>query len=586
MDMTMQEKTENERFFLLQKQSPFMFWGSILGGLGLVATLWGVVSHQVLLSWYVILVIYWLLRLRHSIRQCRELSYRLPTVNEKKYFYLYPITSGIFWGTAGALFYTPESMLHLVYLLMYLFGLVVGGSVSLAYVRWAFPLYAIITATPIAVLLVIDENKSFLWIAFTLVFSLLVVIAISRNVYHSISESLKIRFKNEDLVKQLQQQAIELKAQTEAAIKANEDKSRFLASASHDLRQPIHSLSLLTDALSSQVTTKTGQSILALVHSANDLLNSLLGSLLDISKLDAGIVEPQIERIALSPLLSRVVDNYRLLAEQKDLQLRLRVSDCYVDSDASLLSNAIMNLIDNAIKYTSTGGVLVAVRIHRKNIKIQIWDTGLGIDSADHEKIYDEFLQLGNSARDAEKGLGLGLSISKRLLQLLGHPLSLSSKPGRGSVFTISMPLSTLPEEVALNRATPIVYNLDETSKHTVLLVDDNVMVRESTTLALESWGYKVISALSIEVVEDIATSKEASKISIIAADYRLQDSVTGIDAIKRFKQLSGCDIPAFLITGDTAPVRLQEAASFGLPLLHKPLKQGEFKAVLHRLIH
>ncbi|HIO93673.1 MAG TPA: hybrid sensor histidine kinase/response regulator [Leucothrix mucor] len=586
MDMTMQEKTENERFFLLQKQSPFMFWGSILGGLGLVATLWGVVSHQVLLSWYVILVIYWLLRLRHSIRQCRELSYRLPTVNEKKYFYLYPITSGIFWGTAGALFYTPESMLHLVYLLMYLFGLVVGGSVSLAYVRWAFPLYAIITATPIAVLLVIDENKSFLWIAFTLVFSLLVVIAISRNVYHSISESLKIRFKNEDLVKQLQQQAIELKAQTEAAIKANEDKSRFLASASHDLRQPIHSLSLLTDALSSQVTTKTGQSILALVHSANDSLNSLLGSLLDISKLDAGIVEPQIERIALSPLLSRVVDNYRLLAEQKDLQLRLRVSDCYVDSDASLLSNAIMNLIDNAIKYTSTGGVLVAVRIHRKNIKIQIWDTGLGIDSADHEKIYDEFLQLGNSARDAEKGLGLGLSISKRLLQLLGHPLSLSSKPGRGSVFTISMPLSTLPEEVALNRATPIVYNLDETSKHTVLLVDDNVMVRESTTLALESWGYKVISALSIEVVEDIATSKEASKISIIAADYRLQDSVTGIDAIKRFKQLSGCDIPAFLITGDTAPVRLQEAASFGLPLLHKPLKQGEFKAVLHRLIH
>jgi len=585
--MQMNEKIENERFLLLQKQSPFMFLGSLFGGFGLIASLWSVVPHSVLLSWYLVLIVFWILRLVHSIYQLSTLKQRPPTANEKKYFYIYPIISGVFWGVAGILFFTPDSAIHFSYLLMYLFGMVLGASVSLAYVRWAFPLYAVIVITPVVILLLMDGNESFLWIAFTLTFSLLMIAAISNNVYRSISDSLRIRFENEDLVEKLRQQAVELEVQTEAAIKANQDKSRFLASASHDLRQPIHSLSLLTDALDTQVTTQKGKSILALVHSANDSLNSLLGSLLDISKLDAGVVQPIIARVSLVSLLNSVVDNYRLPAKQKNLHLRLHLCDCYVDCDASLLSNAVMNLIDNAVKYTSTGGVLVSTRVHNGVVNLQIWDTGRGIAKENQKKIYHEFLQLDNPERDIEKGLGLGLSISKRVLQLLGYPLLLSSKLGQGSVFSIHIPVSTLPADDKL-RGELSSYNIDDKVMYTVLLIDDNKTVCDASKFALTSWGYNVLTATCLEEVEAIAKNKkQAETIDVIVSDYRLQKNITGIDVIKAFKKLSGYDsLPAFLITGDTAPERLQEAASFGLPLLHKPLKQGEFNVVLRSLLH
>ena len=585
--MQMNEKIENERFLLLQKQSPFMFLGSLLGGLGLIASLWSVIPHAVLLSWYAALAVYWIFRLLHSIYQLRELHSRSPTRNEKKYFYVYPATSGVFWAAAGVLFFTPDHPMHFSYLLMYLFGMILGASVSLAYIRWAFPLYATIVITPIVVLLLMDDNQLFFWIAVTLTFSLLMIAAISNNVHRSISESLKIRFENESLVAKLKRKTRELEKQKEVAIKANEDKSRFLASASHDLRQPIHSLSLLTDALDTQITTKEGKSILALVHNANDSLNSLLGSLLDVSKLDAGIVEPRIERVSLTLLLNRVIDNYRLSAKQKGLQLRLHLNDCYIDCDPSLLSNALMNLIDNAIKYTFTGGVLISTRIYDERVKIQVWDTGVGIAKDNQEKIYGEFLQLGNPERDIDKGLGLGLSISKRILQLLDYPLSLSSKVGRGSVFSILVPLSALSIEEECKVKEESTYNLDEERTYTVLLIDDNKIVRKSSVLALESWGYDVLSASCLEEVELIAKNKQVSeKVDVIVSDYRLQENMTGIDAIKSYKQLTGRnDLPAFLITGDTAPERLKEATSFGLPLLHKPLKQGAFKVVLRNLL-
>ena len=585
----MQEKIDNERFLLLQQQMPFVSLGNLLAGLGLISMLWDIISPLVLLSWYALLLVFWGGRGFYSYLQNKQPHDVFFVSKKRKLYYIFPIISGMFWGGAGILFFTPESTPHLIYLIMFQFGLIAGGAVSLAYLRWAFPLFAFITVIPIAVLLLLEHDWYYFWVAVTIVFSMLIMFGLSRNVYHSITSSLLIRFENEALVEKLQGQALELNKQTEKALKANKDKSRFLASASHDLRQPIHSLSLLTDALDSQVTSDTGKSILKLIHSANNSLYSLLSSLLDISKLDAGVVEPEIERIALVPLLDQLIDNYRVVAEKKDVTLRFVMRDCYVDSDATLLSSAIMNLLDNAIKYTPQGGgVLVAMRLYHQHVKVQIWDTGIGIDLCDREKIYDEFLQLANPERDEEKGLGLGLSISKRILQLLGYPLSLQSKMKKGSVFSLVMPLSVLP-------AKPMVHeypmNADESSLglgqgRTLLIIDDNKAVREATTVVLKSWGYKVLTASSLEAVKTIAISDMAKTIDVIAADYRLRKNTTGIEAIKAFESLSGyLDVPAFLITGDTDPDRIQEASSFGLPLLHKPLKQGELKMVLRRLL-
>lgn len=586
----MQEKIENERFLLLQQQMPFISLGNLLAGLGLISMLWNVIPQSILLIWYALLVLFWSGRGFYSYLQHKQTNDAFSTGKKRNFYYIFPIISGLFWGVAGVLFFTPESTIHLIYLIMFQFGLIAGAAISLAYLRWAFPLFAFITVIPIATLLLLEHDRYYLWLAITIVFSMLIMFGLSRNVYRSITDSLLIRFENEALVEKLQQQALELNKQTEKAVKANKDKSRFLAAASHDLRQPIHSLSLLTDALEPQVSSQTGRSILKLIHSANRSLYGLLSSLLDISKLDAGVIEPKIERIALVPLLSEVIDNYRAIAGNKGLQLRFVARDCYVDSDPSLLSSAIMNLLDNAIKYTPQGGgVLVAMRLYKQRVKVQIWDTGIGIDECHKEKIYDEFLQLANPERDKAKGLGLGLSISKRILQLLDYPLSLQSKINKGSVFSIIMSLSVLPKQDITNEHHTETYlgDLEIGKGRTVLVIDDNTAVCDATSAILKSWGYTILTASCLEEVKTIAISHEAKEVNVIAADYRLRENTTGIEAIKVFKKLSSyIDIPAFLITGDTDPSRIQEASSFGLPLLHKPLKQGELKMVLRRLNH
>ncbi len=583
----MKQKIENERFLLLQQQIPFISLGNLLAGLGLISMLWDVIPAPILLLWYGLLVLFWGGRGLYSYLQNKQIHDAQAIERQRRFYYIFPVISGIFWGGAGVLFFIPESATHMVYLLMFQFGLIAGGAVSLAYLRWAFPLFAFITVIPIAILLLLENNWYYFWMAITSVFSMLIMFGLSHNVYASITDSLLIRFENEALVKKLQQQAQELNKQREKAIKANKDKSRFLASASHDLRQPIHSLSLLTDALEPQVESKTGKSILKLIRSANGSLYSLLSSLLDISKLDAGVIEPSIERIALAPLLRQLVDRYRVVAENQGLQLRFRVCDCYVDSDPTLLSSAVMNLLDNAIKYTPRGGVvLVAMRLYQQHVKIQIWDTGIGIETCYQEKIYDEFLQLANPERDKEKGLGLGLSISKRLLQLLDYPLLLRSIVNKGSVFSITLPLSILPDNAILNKhETATLYNASNDKECTVLVIDDNTTVCEATSAVLKSWGCEVVIASCLEEVGTIAKSVNANKIDVIIADYRLRENTTGIEAIKVFEKLSGSiDIPAFLLTGDTDPLRIQEAGSFGLPLLHKPLQQGELKRVLRSL--
>jgi signal transduction histidine kinase len=580
----MKEKIENERFLLLQRQMPFLSSANLLAGFGVIAMLWDVFPQQQLLIWYGLLLLFWGGRGLHALYK-KTHHYQETSIKERiRFYYIFPLVSGIFWGSAGVLFYIPESTTHLVYLIMFQFGLIAGASVTLAYLRWAFPLFALTTVIPLSILLILEKDWHYFWMALTFLFSMLIMFGLSRNVYHSITDSLLIRFENELLVEKLQSQALELNAQKEKAVKANKEKSRFLASASHDLRQPIHSLSLLTDALDSQISTTKGKSILKLVRSANCSLYSLLGSLLDISKLDAGVVKPKIERLALAPLLQQLVDNYRPIAETKNIQLRAKVRNCYVDSDSALLSSAIMNLLDNAIKYTSKdGSILLAMRLYKQTVKVQIWDTGIGIDEANREIIYDEFLQLDNPERDGEKGLGLGLSISKRILQLLGYPLSLHSKINKGSVFSITMPLSVMPTKIKATRQdNSMDIHPDIGRGRTILIIDDNQTVIEATKLVLDSWGYTVRTACCIKELQNIAINNEKPQVDLIAADYWLRENTTGIDAIKVFEQLSGCiNIPAFLITGDTDPDRIQEASSFGIPLLHKPLKQGELKMIL-----
>jgi signal transduction histidine kinase/CheY-like chemotaxis protein len=408
-----------------------------------------------------------------------------------------------------------------------------------------------------------------------------VMLLISYMSQKSISQTLKIRYENTNLLEKL-------RIQTNQAQTANQDKSRFLAAASHDLRQPVHSLSLLSSAISPEIHTDRGKKILSQIGNANDTMLSLLNSLLDMSKLDAGIVKADIQPFNLQTIINSLVDEFMPIANQNGLQLRSRTCPFMVESDPVLLQNIMRNLLQNAIRYTKSGKVLIACRKRKDTINIQVWDTGKGIAKADQEIIFAEYQQLHNPERDQNKGLGLGLSICRRLAKLLNIQIKLRSVVSKGSVFCLEIPL--LPKSISF-ASQPLA---PTTSSNTALLnplegaiilvIDDNESVLEAMSSLLKNWGCQIITADSVETSIKVAKTHK-SRIDAIIADYRLRNNTTGIEAIDAFSQTAKVEIPSIIITGDTAPERMQEITSHGLPVLHKPVKEAHLKSVMGRLL-
>jgi signal transduction histidine kinase len=356
---------------------------------------------------------------------------------------------------------------------------------------------------------------------------------------------------------------------------ANNAKTRFLAAASHDLRQPLHTLSLLSAALAMRPLDAKSASIAHIMNEAMSDLATELDALLDISKLDAGVVHVETETIAVAPLVSRIAASFREQAVRKGLSLDI-VQDAgpFVRSDRMLLERVLRNLIDNAIKYTSEGGVTVYVGAVQGQCGIMVSDTGKGIDRAEQERIFEEFYQIGNSERDRRKGLGLGLSIVKRLVPLLGGKLSMESLPGRGSSFQIALP--AVPEPPA----TPVPARVpDDTALVGVhlLLIEDDIGVRMATRILLEGMGCRVSEALSTEEAVDAA---RRSMPDIVLADIRLPNGDDGVEAVSRLRSLKP-GLPALFVSGETSPDRLREIDQLGSILLVKPVD----RAILIRAI-
>jgi CheY-like chemotaxis protein len=320
--------------------------------------------------------------------------------------------------------------------------------------------------------------------------------------------------------------------------------------------------------------------LLALMGHAVDALDQLLGSLLDISRLDAGVIDTRVEPVPLQALIDSLLGEVRPLAWDKGLQLRTRRGEHMILSDPGLLTNILRNLLTNAIRYTEQGGVLIACRRRGKNLLLQVWDSGIGIDATDHQQIFQEFTQLNNPERDRNKGLGLGLAICRRMSVLLGHPLSVRSMPRRGTVFSIEVPLydgTVLP--TAEGATAPVQRDLRGLR---VLVLEDDETVRLGMVALLEHWGCRVLAAASVEMALQMAR-QAAFQIDAMVSDYRLPGDTTGVEAMAAIMQEARGTIPVVLITGDTSPQRIQEAKLSGFPLLHKPVKPAFLRNALGR---
>lgn len=396
-----------------------------------------------------------------------------------------------------------------------------------------------------------------------------------------VRESIELRFENTALVEQL-------RGETEAAHRARLDaedantaKSQFLAAASHDLRQPVHALGLFLQALSQTDLGGPQRRILQNAQAANVASTDMLNTLLDFSRLEAGVVTPRPRAFELQPLLDKIESEFAHLADAKGLIYRTLQTDLAIVSDAALLELVLRNLVLNAIRYTERGGLLIGCRRRGSEISIEVYDTGIGIPAAKQDDIFREFYQLGNPERDRHKGLGLGLAIARGIAVSLGHPLSLSSREGRGSVFRIRVPGTR--EAVTDDLRPPEIPVAGDLSGARILIVDDDAIVRDAMMALLTSWG---CVCWAFERPDDaIQALFRASAPDALICDYRLREDQTGADAIALLRRHWDQAIPAILITGDTAPARLREALDSGIPLIHKPVRPEILRQSLLTLV-
>jgi CheY-like chemotaxis protein/anti-sigma regulatory factor (Ser/Thr protein kinase) len=320
--------------------------------------------------------------------------------------------------------------------------------------------------------------------------------------------------------------------------------------------------------------------VIARIDAAVASMNELFNALLDISRLDAGVLVPSISEFPVDQLLKRVDMTFTAAAREKDLRLRVVSNSAWIRSDFILLERILLNLVSNAVRYTQVGGIVVGCRRRAGILQIEVWDSGIGIPEDQQRNIFGEFHRLPAAKQDRGGGLGLGLAIVERLCRLLDCPIELSSKLGRGSRFVVSVPLTT-PVMLAEHSSQAAV---DQALGKLVVVIDDDPLVLDGMRGVLKNWGCSVVTASSEEAAL-AALSEGETPPDIIISDYRLSDGKTGFAVIERIRRAFGTPIPAFLISGDTAPEPLREASASGYYLLHKPVLPITLRSVVSQLL-
>ncbi|MGQ9365000.1 PAS domain-containing hybrid sensor histidine kinase/response regulator [Azospirillum sp. ST 5-10] len=357
-------------------------------------------------------------------------------------------------------------------------------------------------------------------------------------------------------------------------------KERFMASASHDLRQPVQALTLFSDLLLKERLPAKARRFAEQLRDSVGALGSMLDCLLDISRLEAGLVTPVIARVDLHGLMSRLQAEFEPLAASSGLRLRCVPTRAALDSDGALLERVLRNLLSNALRYTRSGRVLFGTRRHRGRLRLEVWDTGIGIAENQIDRIFQDFYQVGNLARDRREGLGMGLSIAKRLIAMLGGTMDVRSTLGKGSCFAVSLPLAAAPATPPAARPADGDGRAEGGEDALVLLVEDDAVIRMALAMMLEGWGYRVVEAGSVrEALGHL--NDHGLKPDLLLADYRLPDGETGLMLMDTVRRRLGGDTPGILLTGDTSSDRLREASAAQCALLHKPIQPGALEATV-----
>ncbi len=577
--MSTQEQSRDLEYIQIQtllKNSPAVILASVFSALMLTAIYWNQHPHAYLLTWLGALL------LVNSVRgffAWKFLQENKPQENILLWWRMFSLPSLIsvaIWGLGAYIFYIPNGGQYQAVGIIVPLALAAGSLVFLSIVHWLFISSFLLITLPLLLRVFLVGDFVNIIIGVLIAVYIIIFMIFGHNMNRMLTESLRLRFENLELVKRLTKEK-------ESAELANVAKSKFLAAASHDLRQPLHALSLLSSALCDRIKYPEVKHIVDKIMLAVSALENLFNALLDISKLDSGVLKPNITSFRLRDIFDKIENDYRPEADRKGLEFIVdSCRDAIVYSDDILLERVIRNFVSNALRYTDKGTVRLFCEPVNDKIKIIVEDTGIGIQDNNLQTIFDEYVQIGNPERDREKGLGLGLAIVARISHLLDHPVHVKSAEGKGSVFSIAVSLGRqqdipVPESYVARTPGMELENLN------VLIIDDERSNLDALDALLRGWKCKVISAESgEEACEKIRA--QGIKPDCILTDYRLRNNKTGLDAIRDIAGVTGEDVPAVLITGDVAIKKLHEEGADAYHLMHKPVQPARLRALLKHI--
>jgi signal transduction histidine kinase/CheY-like chemotaxis protein len=571
--------SSNETTQIEQDQTLFKQLPIILGiNIPLVAALawiyWPWVDHRWLLSWCAGMLLIMLLRFYVFYMIYKKLPKDKLAGFKLNVFAVNSALSGFMWGIAGILFFVPGK---LEYQLIILLVLIIKGAGSVSSVTSYLPaFYAYFPASmlPVSTMFLLQNNVVSILLALTSLVYTVVLLIFGKSINKTLLESLRLRNEN----RQLLQETLEQKRQAE---QANVAKSRFLAAASHDLRQPIYTLSLLNGVLEANVRDAKSAQVITQIGNTIETLRQLLDALLDISKLDAGVIEVNRKNINLDRLFQCLAGEFEPQADTKALRITWLVDNCAVYSDEILLQQVLRNLVANAIRYTNAGDIEITAKKSANRVRIQVADSGIGIPPSQQDAIFLEFYQVDNPQRDRRQGLGLGLAIVARVLKLLQSEIHLHSEPGKGSRFYFDLAPGKLSNK---NTETNRGVISKQILNATVAIIEDDIEVAQALQLLLQNWGCNTLVSADGDGILDKIKNEDATP-DIIISDLQLANGQNGLDVIERTRQFTGNNTPALIVTGNSDRKAVEQAKQRNITVLQKPVAPAKLRAYLHNTI-
>ena len=563
-----------------------------LAGVGVVAMLfWGSAPMAVVLPWIAAFVAMCVVRLalwQHFKRIAPKLVADWPAARWQRWCLrsnIGTLVAATLWGLAGWVFYDQGNGLQRTGLIIIIYTFCVVGIPVLSIQPRLYLAFAGLCLLPLVLRIALGGDADSAQLAGELLLIISFTVILANSYRQALQRVIDLKLQADELAAQLRVESQAAEAARREAEIANRAKTQFFTAASHDLRQPLHAMGLFAEALRQRVHEPEVAQLVNSINESVDALEGLFSELLDITRIDSGGIEVHEQHFEVGDILRKLRLHFEPSAFEKGLALRLRGGHRVVFGDPLLVERILRNLVSNAIRYTNDGTVLVSCRQRGDRVLLQVWDTGLGIREQEQAKIFDEFYQVpGSRALDPEqrKGLGLGLAIVKRLALLMKAPLAMRSEPGRGTVFTLTLPPGKTPRAAAqvLPGKAPAGITL---AGRLIVVVEDEPAVRAGLEVLLKGWGAEIAA---FDSVADSARWAESSdpavvKPDLLIVDYRLEEGRTGVDAIVALRGRFGAAVPAILVTGSTMTGHDKEAQAHDFHLLIKPVVPNKLRAMI-----